>query len=162
MFENANANHILAAFMRGDSRTYFELIEKVPINVCDDRGANLLQLAIAYDSTESATDLVDRGIDLNHVGDLGMTALQCAIVSKRNVIANLLVKRGADVHQRDHHGNNALWYAVLNSRGNHELVELILEKGGDPRNSNLANRSPIDLAKQIGDTLLAEKLASVE
>lgn len=90
-----------------------------------------------------------------------MTALQCAIVSKRNDIAKLLVRRGADVHQRDHHGNNALWYAVLNSRGNHELVELILEKGWDPRNSNLANRSPIDLAKQIGDTLLAEKLASV-
>lgn len=70
-------------------------------------------------------------------------------------IAREILKRGGDINIRDKYGNNALWTAVFNCKGRYyHMIELFMQYNTDTTTKNNADRSPLDFAKQIGDTKL--------
>lgn len=140
-------------------------IEKIDINVTNEYSQNLLHEAIAFKSTEIALDLLGRKINVNQQDYCGMTPLHFAIAHKQAELCRAIIEAGADVNIRDSHGNDALWKATFwvvsakeRSEDKYEVVMLIVRKGGDALTGNNANRSPMDLAKQINDDKLIEIL----
>jgi ankyrin repeat protein len=103
-------------------------------------------------------DLLSRGINVNQRDKKGRTPLHYAAAHNRLSLAKEIINKGGDINIADVHGNNALWTAVFNARGNYELVELFVEKGGDSLTKNKYNRSPLDFANQINDKKLIELL----
>ena len=73
-------------------------------------------------------------------------------------LAEKLIRAGADVNATNKHGNGALWTAVMSARGDYALVDLLLAHGADPDIRNRAGKSPLDLAIDMGNAQLIEKL----
>jgi len=119
-------------------------------------------MAIAYERSQHAEQLILRGINLDLQDKDGKTPLHYAAIHKQLHTAQLLVKRGADQSICDKYGNAALWCAVFNARGQYELVQLYVSAGGMATHKNKSGRSPLDFAKQIGDTKLQEVLTAKE
>ena len=149
---------IFARIITGDIDGYRHLMEVTPINSKSQRGASLLQIAIAYGSEEIAIDLVDRGIEIDNKTPMEVTELQDALVMGFNVLARKLVARGADLFHRESHGNNALWYASTHPRPDYDLVKQLVDAGSDVHTKNRAGRSPLDAAKERGNEKMIEVL----
>ena len=60
----------------------------------------------------------------------------------------LLLKSGAHVNQWNGRGNTALHIAILG--GHLDLAEILLDSGADIYSTNLQDKSPIQLAKELG------------
>lgn len=144
----------------GTFTEYARRIEETGLKIKNSNGSNPLHMAIAYDRSDIAIDLLARGINVNDPNGEGMTALQTAIISGRTDLAREILKLGPDVNIRDNYGNNSLWYAVFYYRGNDELIRSILQMGGDAITKNKAGRSPIDFAGEGGIHEISELLAS--
>lgn len=130
------------------------------INIRNDSGENLLHAAIAYSNLNAASDLIQRGIDVNAKNLKGATPLHYAGVYQIAAIAQLILDHGGNFEIADEHGNTPLWTAVFNARGKYDVVDVLLTKGARTiaRLKNKHGRSPIDFAKQIGDTELVKRL----
>ena len=99
----------------------------------------------------------DRGIDINAQDDTGATALIYAIKGRQWEVVEALLSRGhLNVNLRDESGSTALHYAILN-RSTKDIKALLsiktLLSHEDiwirPRNK--AGKTPIDLARDLGD-----------
>jgi len=101
---------------------------------------------------------VGRGVDLENRDRSGYTALHYALEYKFYPLAELMIHAGADVGAPNKHGNAALWTAVMNARGDYGLVDLLLARGADPDARNRVGKSPLDLAIDIADPQLVERL----
>jgi len=151
---------IFTRIMVGDFDAYTRLIEDTDINIKNERGASLLQIAIAYRRNDIALDLIARGIQLNQLdGDL-RNELQTALYTYLSDVAIKLISCGVDLNHRDRHGNNALWYAATHPKRDLDLVRLLVEKGSDTQTKNDAGRSPLSAAQERGDKELLEVLQS--
>lgn len=80
----------------------------------------------------------------------------------RPKFANHLIEKGINTELKDKYGNNALWNATFNSRGNYELVELLIENESNPNSKNNADKSPFELAVSLGDERLIGLLSEPE
>lgn len=83
--------------------------------------------------------LLDKGADVNiQGGDLG-DALRAAIVVNRKEVVRLLLHSGANVNAQGGYDKSALGVAIdlRSSRGNLEIVELLLDRGADVNDPNL-------------------------
>jgi len=133
-------------------------IRHVDIDIVNSYDQNLLQEAIAYKREAISYDLINRGINLNHLDEQGRTALHYCAVYHAFDVAKAILDKGCDVNIRDQNGNNALWVAVFNARGVYDIVELFVKHGADITNKNNAGRTPLDFAKQIEDNDLVKTL----
>ena len=122
------------------------------INCSNVYGRNLLQEAIVSCRNTIASDLVNKGIDINHQDKMGWTPLHFCAQYNNITIAELLLRKGAKVNFIDCYGNNPLWYAVFNANDDYRLVKLLIRYGADALSKNNAMRSPLDFARQIEDT----------
>lgn len=135
--------------------TYDSLIGKVDIDVVNEYNQNLLHEAIAYKKDSIGLDLIERGINVNLQDYNGQTPLHYAAAHDNEVLAEAIIKAGGNVNIKDKFQNNALWTAVFNAKGKYKIVEHYKRAGGDVGLKNLANRSPLDLAIQFNDEILA-------
>ncbi len=63
----------------------------------------------------------------------------------------MLLRAGARVDLPDGNGNTPLWRAVFASEGRGELIRLLRDAGADPFRPNLHGRTPLGLARLIGN-----------
>ncbi len=89
--------------------------------------------------------------DINQPDKNGMTLLHFAAEYGRVSMATKLIELGIDIDAKDSYGNTALWKATFNSRGNYELVKLLIDNNANPNSYNNANRSPVILAETMGN-----------
>ena len=58
--------------------------------------------------------------------------------------------------KEDTHGWTALIYAIWN--GNSDTIEILLDRGADPRLRDKDNRTPITHARIVGDSFVSDML----
>lgn len=147
---------IFQAIRLNEAEVYQIMIEQVDIDILDEDGQNLLDEAIFRERTSIGLDLITRKINVNQQDQNGSTPLHYAAMYGNFRLAEAAIKAGGDPNVRNESGNNALWTAVFHARGEYEIVELYKKAGADAQSKNKAGRSPLDLAKQLGDgTLIA-------
>ena len=129
------------------------------INEKDKFGTTALHYSISESNLDVTRCLLEHGADVMVQDDNGATALHYAVEYNAYEAAELILKQNGDViGVPDKHGNQPLWTAVFNSRGNYEMVDLLLHHRADVHHQNSVNASPLDLAKRIGDAALALRL----
>lgn len=122
-------------------------LRSVDINVRDNVGESLLHSAAGkHGSVEMAQELIRRGIDVNFQDCEGATALLYAAEWKRRDVAEVILGAGGRLDIADEHGNEPLWYAVGNA--DHQLVEMFMRHGADPRHRNTYGKCPLDIAHE--------------
>ncbi|MCD7971720.1 MAG: ankyrin repeat domain-containing protein [Candidatus Azobacteroides sp.] len=131
---------------------------------------SILAFAVRQVQVESVRLLLKYGADPNSEDRDGKTPLFYAgepqpvphdSMEKRLEIAHLLVEAGANVNHADKDHNRPLWTAVFYVRGKEEylsFVQFLLEKGADPNLVNVAGKSPLMFAEQVGNLPLIELL----
>jgi ankyrin repeat protein len=67
-----------------------------------------------------------------------------------------LLKRGAPVNARQQHGWTALHAAA--QTGDWDMVEVLLQYGGDPRAQNDDGKTPSAVAQEKGHAAIVERL----
>ena len=66
-------------------------------------------------------------------------------------VADLLLRHGATVDAQDSYGNTPLGRAVFASRGQGDVIKVLLSAGADKRLKNNHGISPLDLANTIAN-----------
>ena len=92
-------------------------------------GFTALTLAVKEEKTDVVTELLDGGMDVNHVTQTKQTALLCALMAKNFSLAEMLIKRGADVNFATTDGLTILMQAIKSCTSN--FAELIITHGAD-------------------------------
>ncbi len=143
---------------RGD-----ELQEALKSDVDSDKkdrsGITLLHCAVREKNEEIVMILLENGADVTIQDDEGKTPLHYAVendcydlteaILKRNTLSNRIL---------DNDGNEPLWAAVNRSKGEHDLVKLLLNYGGNVTHKNSMGVCPLDIPKEIADNSLLKVL----
>lgn len=109
-----------------------------------------LHYAALFGDLAGAQRALDDRVDVN-IEDLdGQTPLHYAAQGCAIHVAELLLDRGATVDPADHDGNTPLWCATMRTRGDGDVVRLLLARGADAHRDNAAGRSPASLAAAFG------------
>jgi ankyrin repeat protein len=122
----------------------------------DRAGRSALHYAIVDKKSDEAARLIRAGADINRQDKKGWTPLHFAAQEQTLEIARLLLEAGARVDEKDSNGNTPLSNAVYCYSGNGELIRLLREWGADPCLKNNHGVSPLDLARSIGNTNVAQ------
>lgn len=138
---------------------YFSTIDSIDINQCNEGNANLLHHAIAH-NPEFASDLIHRGIDVNHQDGQGQTPLHYAVIYRNRGLVEQILDAGGNVRISDEHGNSPLWYAAGDPHRDYHIIRLLMEHKSDPHHKNNHGRSAIDIAVQRDNAALREILES--
>ena len=67
----------------------------VPVNLTNDKGDTLLNLAAYLEREDTVERLLGKGADTERVSDMGCTALVCAVFRGNEPIARALLEAGA-------------------------------------------------------------------
>ena len=140
------------AIYRADAASLEGLLESgLDPNSTDEDGRTLLMISIlASEASNSIVSLlVQAGANVNAV-DEGQkwTPLHFASRDHRADIALTLLDAGANIDATDIFGNTPLWRAVATFRGDLKTIDLLLQRGADPKKQNRRGVSAIDLASK--------------
>lgn len=105
--------------------------------------------------------LLDGGLDVNVRDTDGSTPIMAAVTCGRLSVAKYLVLRGADVNAKNNSHADAMILAVV--ARNHSMASFLLKSGFDLASSRSAKgRSPLEIAKSIGDKRMERLLGSAK
>lgn len=119
------------------------------IEACDSDKRTALIWASFFGQVEIVSWLLSKGADVNHQDRLGYSCLHYCAQERRMEIAKTLLENGANPNILDEHANSPLATALFNSRGEFELVRLLMLRGADPDQKNKYGRSANDLSMTI-------------
>jgi len=144
--------------------------------IADDEGLTPLHLALLRlgpgvyggDAQGTARTLLSAGAQVNARANDGRTPLHIACACCPGGLVDLLLQSGADVTAADGDGNTPLHvlaggsvvlltYHPLGDMGYTPLPELF-DRGADPLAKNKAGKTPVDLARERGQTRLVRLL----
>jgi len=115
------------------------------VNVRDDTGTPMLNVACRNDNYEIVEMLLDLGAELNAISeDRGYTAVMDAIWRGNEKITKYLISKGADLNTINKEGQTNLILAVGADRLN--LVKLLVENGADPDVKDMMGMSAYNYA----------------
>lgn len=125
----------------------------VDLDVVDRDGRTLLMHAVL--DTEAQPEVVRwllaNGAKVDHADRAARyTALHFSTQDQRRELVEILLAAGASIDPLDAYGNSPLWRAVMNSRGDLDLIRILVSKGAKPDLENKRGVSPRKLAKTIG------------
>ncbi|XP_069119150.1 ankyrin repeat domain-containing protein 46-like [Argopecten irradians] len=105
-----------------------------------------LREAVNNFEIEKAEILLESGqYDVNEQDGCGRTVLFIPVCRGQAVLVKLLIEHGADVRVLDNNDNSALHWC-----GNTEVLELLVEYGGDISQRNKLGLTPRDMASRRG------------
>ena len=113
-----------------------EIIDKfleagMGVNVRDDTGTPMLNIACRNDNYEIVEKFIGLGAEINATSeDRGYTAVMDAIWKGNEKITAYLISKGADLNTINKEGQNNLILAVGADRVN--LIKMLVENGADP------------------------------
>lgn len=110
-----------------------------------------LHYAALEDNGSEVERLLEAGADPNAADRDGFTPLHFAAQEYSVNSARLLLNAGAVVDQQNKFGNSPLWTAAYNSRSRGEMIDLLRSKGADPHLLNTSGKTPVGLARLIGN-----------
>ncbi|KAI8810191.1 ankyrin repeat-containing domain protein [Cladochytrium replicatum] len=122
-------------------------------------GETTLHLAVNKNDATLIRILIHSGADIDAKDNFGKTPLLRSIELYFDDAGKALVEAGADTTIRDDDGFDALLSAIR--RGSLEVVKMICENGG-VINRRSPGKSPIDLARELGETSVLEYLLRKE
>jgi len=114
-------------------------------------GRTDLHYAAADDDTSRVRETIAAGAEVSLRDHERMTPLHFAAQQSSLAAARELIAAGAEVDAQDDNGNTPLSRAVFESRGRTDMIALLREHGADPMLENHHGRSPLGLAKLMGE-----------
>ena len=94
--ELAYVASLFDAARNGDTPMLRTAVEAgVPVNLTNDKGDTLLNLAAYLEREDTVEMLLEKGADTERVSDMGFTALVCAVFRGNEPIARALLEAGA-------------------------------------------------------------------
>jgi uncharacterized protein len=113
------------------------------------------------DNEAEVRRLLDEGLDPDSADHGGLTPLHFAALRKAAAAAAVLLGAGASVDPVNSHGNTPLWDAVFSSKGDGQMIELLRTHGADPWHENNYGKSPVEIARTIGNFDVARFFADL-
>ena len=101
-----------------------------------------LEQAINSDNGEGVIAALTAGADVNTQGKAQVTPVMMAVGKLKKQALGALLENGADPNLRDVQGDNAVILAVQAYAKDPEILEWVLDAGGDP-NTRRSNNNPI-------------------
>jgi uncharacterized protein len=121
------------------------------LNTRDSDGRTLLMEAVIYRNYELMRVLISKEADVDSSDRRGWAALHFAAQNYDAIATSALIVAGADVNSQDAFQNSVLSTAVLNSKGQGDVIGLLISSGADKKVKNLSGISAEDLAKTISN-----------
>ena len=143
---------LAAAALKGNDRIVEELLSRgADPNVIDAHGQAALTYAAAHGFPEVVRRLLDAGVHINSRYGHGLTALMWAAGYEADVgtraaesVIDLLLARCAHLDAADDRGRTALMVAA--KLGHVEVVEMLIDRGANPRMRDTDGSTAFDLA----------------
>jgi hypothetical protein len=108
----------------------------------------LIEYAIDSGDEQFALDVINAAKDLNV--HFTMSPLETAVVQGRMEVVKYLVENGADINYTiDHDGNHTVMHAAAESLST-DILEYLIEQGGDTKAIDSEGLLPEDRAKMAG------------
>ena len=162
---------IATKYYREDNGTLFRqlLAAGADINLTNDKGENVLMLAVGNSNSTSSNDAVKIILDkisntngsLNGKNRTGKTALMIAAASAGNTSTNeavqMLIDAGADVNVTDQMGYTALMLAArIFDRGSNNVVitRMLINAGADVNNAGKYGNTALIFAAQDKNVIM--------
>ena len=142
----------------------FLISEGANIHAKDNTGKTPLHSA-AQESKFQVEFLVSQEADINAKDENGRTPLHLAAHVKRIDVMSFLISAGANVHARDNLDRTPLhWVArktehFVSTGDDINAIKLLVLYGADINAKDKNGRTPFDVAKENGNTAVAEYLA---
>ena len=174
---------LIEAVKAGDSDRVAGLLQRDPslLSAKSPDGVSAILLALYHGKPEIARLFVDRGavLDLheaaatgmlervkelatpggvNDAGADGFQPLGLACYFGHEEVARFLIEAGADVHLASKNTMQVQPIHAAIARRSVELVKLLLESGADPNARQQMGYTPLDAARQNGDTEIIDLL----
>jgi len=125
-----------------------------PRDAVDDLGRTKLHYAANNGVVTIVKKLLDEGIDIDAQDDIGWTALHFASQNNHFKTIDLLLEYKANPNIHDKQGNGPLWTAGMNVKnGDCQAIISLLKADAEPTHENHHGRTPVYIAKTIGDGL---------
>lgn len=122
------------------------------VNIQDEDGRTALMEAVIENRAEIVRLLIQHGAEVNIRDYLGETsALHFAAQNNSAELVEILLENQAEVDAEDVNGNTPLSDAVFNSRGEGNVIQLLLLHGSDQHKKNNHGVSPLTLAESIAN-----------
>jgi len=141
------------------------------INALNPAGLTALHFAAEHESNvEVVKVLISMGANVNFKGSGGIAPLHLAATYGNVEIAKILISNGADVNVKEDNGMTPLHIAALAGKTsvgrNIEIAKILVSNRADVNNKSNINAkgysyTPLDLARQMGDTVMIQYLGSV-
>ena len=120
-------------------------------NTKDSGGRTLLMQAVIERDHELMNFLVKNGCDVNLQDDRLWTALHFAAQNSDQEAVKILLDNNRDVTKIDDYGNSILSTAVFNSKGECDVIKLLLSFGANAKIKNKNGVSAKSLARTISN-----------
>jgi ankyrin repeat protein len=120
------------------------------MNMSKSNNISIIEAVINNDINEVKT-ILSKGVNVNEHDKIGFTALHYAAQNYLLEIATILLEGNAEVDSKDIHGNTPLFKAVFNSKGNGEMIKILLRFGANKDIKNNYGISPFELSKTIAN-----------
>ena len=183
VWPDETADQIFEAVYLGDFHTVRALTEQgADVNTRDNGGKPLLYFAAlsghvdiyeyliaqgahfdllicsAAGDLKRASEMIEKGSDVNAADEFGTTALMAASFDRCVETMALLLDRGGDINSQNSQGRTALMLAAKN--GQRKAVELLLRRKADVRIKDKAGKSAIEWAEwhRVVDRAVAEEI----
>ncbi len=151
---------LVARFMNaakmGDLQTLQQMLEgpvqegKLNINAYEEReGSSALHWAVQNNQPRVLEMLMTAGADLNDQNYSGLTPLNLAVKQGKEQFVGRLLAAGADTSLLDSWGQGPLHNAAALSHVNLEILEQLLNKGGNPNLQNEVGATPLCLVASL-------------
>ncbi len=146
-----------------------KLLELHPslVNTENNDGLTPLGFASHFGNKEAVQLLIDHGAEINAISHSKIayipsnTALHAAIAGERNIeVIRLLLNNGAQTTIFDSNDHTCLHSAAYHDN-NLELINLLLDYGAKPDLIVQGGVTPLELALEKGNTLVAERLQNI-
>jgi hypothetical protein len=145
----------LSLAIRRESPRVFEVLLAHPaidVNALNAAGESALMLAALAGDLEGCRQLLARGANVEQPG---WTAMHYAASGPSTEVVRLLLSKGASVDPQAPNDTTPLMLAAQHAP--ESTIDLLLERGADPRKRNRRGLQPIDFAELGGRDFLVER-----